>query len=172
MVASSAVGILFPMEAPHLPPDRPNGTTEARYGAVERRKQPTKMLSRWSFVGQRRGGRRDGEQDYVYVDRPGGWMALAFATLLALSLLDAWFTLDLIRSGATEANPFMRAALTLGNHAFVLIKTVITIAAVGFLCLHKNWPLGRMCLMMALYGYSALILYHLYAKHLVTTAPM
>ncbi len=159
------------MERPQSTTEATSASSESRYGAVERRQQPTKMLSRWSFKGRRIGGRRDGERDYIYVDRPGGWMALAFTALLALSLLDAWFTLDLIRSGATEANPVMRAALTLGNHAFVLIKTVITIFAVGFLCLHKNWPLGRLCMMLALYGYSVLILYHLYAQQLVSSAP-
>jgi hypothetical protein len=41
----------------------------------------------------------------------------------------------------------------------------MTILAMGFLCLHKNWPLGRLCLGIALMGYTALTAYHLYAQH-------
>ncbi len=125
------------------------------------------MFSRFLFVGRRRLGRRESEQDYVYVDRPGGWIVAAFAAVLALSLFDAWFTLDLLRRGATEANPLMRAALDLGDQPFVLIKTAMTLLALGFLCLHKNWPLGRVCLGIALLGYSALTAYHIYARHVL-----
>jgi hypothetical protein len=128
------------------------------------------MLSRWLFLGRRRGGRREGERDFVYVDRLGGWIVVAFCAVLALSLLDAWFTLDLLKRGATEANPVMRAALDLGDRAFVLIKTGITILAMGFLCLHKNWPLGRVCMGLALLGYSALTAYHLYAQQIAPPA--
>jgi hypothetical protein len=122
------------------------------------------MLSRWLFLGRRRGGRREGETAYIYVDRPGPWIVAAFAAVVALSLFDAGFTLDLLRKGATEANPVMRAALSLGDQAFVVIKTVMTVLAMGFLCLHKNWPLGRLCMGVALLGYAALTAYHLYAQ--------
>ena len=141
------------------PPVEPRGP--------DRRKRPTPMLSRFLFVGRRRGGRRGDEKDYVYVDKPGGWIVAAFVALLVLSLLDAWFTLELLKRGATEANPVMRLALDLGDRAFVLIKTVMTIVAAGFLCLHKNWPLGRACLCLALFGYTTLTAYHLYAQQQV-----
>ena len=125
------------------------------------------MLSRWLFFGRRKGGRRDGESDFVYVDRPGGWILAAFIAVVGLSLLDAWYTLDLLKRGATEANPVMRAALEISDEAFVVIKTVITVLGAGFLCLHKNWPLGRTCLVIALFGYSTLLFYHLYAQQVI-----
>jgi len=127
------------------------------------------MLSRYLFLGRRRGGRREGEEERTYVDRPGGWVIAGFFVLVGLSLLDAGFTLWLLARGATEANPVMQATLHLGAPAFVVIKTLVTILAVGFLCLHKNWPLGRVCLVLALAGYSALTLYHLYAQQLVSS---
>lgn len=125
------------------------------------------MISRFLFLGRRRGGRRSGERERIYVDRPGGWVLAAFAIVVGLSLLDATFTLYLLKRGATEANPVMRAALHLGDQSFVLIKTGVTIVAAGFLMVHKNWPLGRVCLALALLGYSALTLYHLQAQRLV-----
>ncbi len=138
-----------------------------RQGGDERRERPTPMMSRWIFRGRRRSGRRDGEREKVYVDRPGSWVIAAFFIVVGLSILDAGFTLYLLKRGATEANPVMRAALHLGDHAFILIKTSMTILAAGFLMLHKNWPLGRVCLALALFGYSALTLYHLYAQKVV-----
>ena len=135
----------------------------------DRRGRPTPMMSRFLFWGRRRHGRRDGEREKVYVDRPGPWMIAAFLIIVGLSILDAGFTLFELKQGATEANPVMRAALHLGDHAFVLIKTSVTILATGFLMLHKNWPLRRVCLTIALFGYSALTLYHLYAQSLLGT---
>ena len=135
----------------------------------DRRQQATPLFNRFMFWGRRRGGRRDGEREKVYVDRPGGWVMAAFTVIVGLSILDATFTLYLLKRGATEANPVMRAALHLGDQAFVLIKTGVTVLAAGFLIIHKNWPLGRLCLAVALLGYSALTLYHLYAQRLVHT---
>ena len=153
-------------EAPTSQPESAADASPPR--GPDRRTRPTPLLSRFLFVGRRRGGRREGERRYVYVDRPGGWIVAAFVAVLSLSLFDAWFTLDLLRRGATEANPVMRAALDLGDRPFVFIKTVMTVVALGFLCLHKNWPLGRLCLGIALLGYTALTAFHIYAQH---TAP-
>jgi hypothetical protein len=122
------------------------------------------MISRYLFRGRRRRGRRQGDERYTYVDRPGGWILAAFACVVGLSLLDAWYTLDLLTKGATEANPVMKLALDVSDRAFVVVKTLITIGGAGFLCLHKNWPLGRICLVLALLGYSVLLGYHLYAQ--------
>lgn len=139
---------------------------------IDRRQRRTPMVSRFLFWGRRRSGRRDGEQDRIYVDRPGAWVLAAFVILVGLSILDATFTLYLLKRGATEANPVMRAVLHLGDQAFVLIKTTVTVLAAGFLMLHKNWPLGRVCLGFALIGYSALTIYHIYAQRLASTLPL
>lgn len=144
-----------------------DGTDEildVSYRGPDRRVRATPMFSRFLFWGQRRSGRRDGEREKVYVDRPGGWSIAAFIVIVGLSLLDATFTLYLLKRGAEEANPVMRAALHLGDQAFVLIKIGVTALAAGFLMVHKNWPLGRLCLAVALLGYSALTLYHLWAQ--------
>ncbi len=119
------------------------------------------MISRYLFRGRRRGGRRDGETDQVYVDRPGATILGAIALVAVLSLCDAAFTLYELSQGGTEANPVMRAALSLGNTPFILIKTLVTVVGAMFLGLHKNWPLGRACLWIAVWGYLALTVYHL-----------
>ena len=128
------------------------------------------MLTRYLFRGRRRGGRRDGESDRIYVDRPGPVVIGAFLVLTILSIADAWFTLHELSVGATEANPVMQAALELGNGPFVIIKTVVTLVGAGFLALHKNWPLGRRCLVAGVLGYAALTVYHLYGVFVVIPA--
>ena len=150
-------------------PEMPESPEEdgVAYRGPDRRRRPTPMFSRFLLWGRRRSGRRDEERERIYVDRPGPWVLAAFAIVVGLSLLDATFTLYLLKRGATEANPVMRAALHLGDQAFVLIKTGVTVLAAGFLMVHKNWPLGRLCLAVALLGYSALTVYHLYAQHLI-----
>jgi hypothetical protein len=145
----------------------PSDPPEDGRAVPDRRRRRTPMISRYLLLGRRRQARRDDEGLFVYVDRPGGWILGAFVGIVGLSLLDAWYTLDLLQSGATEANPLMRAALHLGDRPFVIIKTVVTILATSFLCLHKNWPLGRVCLAAALVGYSVLVLYHLHWQALI-----
>src|SRR6188508_1918482 len=98
---------------------------EPGYRGPDRRRRPTPMISRWVLVGRRRGGRREGERAFVYVDRPGAWAFAGFFAILGLSILDAAFTLALLRHGATEANPVMQAALHLGDGPFVFIKTIV-----------------------------------------------
>jgi hypothetical protein len=137
------------------------GSPNAR-NVPDRRERPTPMISRYLFVGSRRGGRRAGETANVYVDRPGFWAIGAFVALVVLSLADGYFTLYELSRGGTEANPVMRAALELGSRGFVALKTVVTVLGAGFLCLHKNWRLGRACLWFAVAGYLMLTAWHLY----------
>lgn len=120
------------------------------------------MLSRFLVLGRRRSGRREGETDHVYVDRHGLWMYAAFVALTTLSIFDARFTLHELDLGGTEANPVMRAALELGDTAFVVLKTAATIVGAAFLVLHKTWRLGRACLVLALAAYVGLTVWHLY----------
>lgn len=141
-------------------------TTEPKRSArgpkEDRRARPTPMLSRYTLFGRRRRGRREGETENVYVDRPGPYVITAFFAITALSLLDATCTLYELSRGGTEANPIMRAALELGNHGFVFLKTILTVVGAAFLCLHKNWKLGRVSLWVAICGYTALTAWHLY----------
>jgi hypothetical protein len=153
---------------PATPPDAvPAGP---RRETADRRERPTPMLSRYFLFGRRREGRREGERERIYVDRPGAWVVVAFALVTLLSVADALFTLHELSRGGSEANPVMRAALNLGNTPFVLVKTVMTIAGAGFLALHKNWPLGRACLWFAALGYVALTAYHAYGIWVVLPA--
>lgn len=152
---------------PEVPPERAGSaapTSPPPYRGPDRRLQPTPMISRFLLFGRRRSGRRVGETENIYVDRPGGWVIAAFGALTLLSVADAWFTLFALSKGAVEANPIMLAALSLGTAGFVVVKTVVTILGGAFLCLHKNWALGRLCLWLAIAGYGAITAWHVYGQ--------
>jgi hypothetical protein len=154
--------MLAPVEDSPPPPTSSGDARERR--VTDRRMRPTPMISRYLLVGRRRAGRREGEKERIYVDRPGPWALTAFGLLTALSVADAVLTLDVIGRGATEANPLMRAALDLGNGPFVVVKTGATVVGAAFLCLHKNWALGRLCLWAALAGYLAVMVVHYHGQ--------
>ena len=147
--------------------DEAASASEPGRGHPDRRLRPTPMLSRYLFIGRRRSGRRGGETEKTYVDRPGVWVVVAFALVTVLSVADAFLTLDDLSKGAKEANPVMRAALSLGTGTFVILKTCVTVVGAAFLCLHKNWPLGRVCLGLALLAYGLLTAWHLYGQWFV-----
>jgi hypothetical protein len=138
-----------------------DAATERRESA-DRRRQRTPMVSSYLIRGRRRGGRRDGERERIYVDRPGGWVIAAFAAILLLSSVDAYLTLRMVADGGEEANPVMRFVLSLGEGSFVVVKTGLTLVGLALLSLHKTWPLGRACLWLAFGGYALVTAIHIW----------
>jgi uncharacterized protein DUF5658 len=129
--------------------------------APDRRRQPTPMISRYQFWGRRRGGRRQAEHYRIYVDRPGRWVIIACALVIALSIADAHVTLSILGDGGAEINPVMRAVLALGERPFLIVKLALTLTGAAVLYLHNTWPLGRVSVWIALGGYGALTGYHM-----------
>src|SRR5262249_48502772 len=117
------------------PRDRPEDQMMDARSGVDRRRRPTPLLSRYLLVRRRRGGRREGERERIYVDRPGPWAGVAFILLMILSIADAYSTLNLLAAGGEEANPVMAAALSLGEGAFVAAKLGLTFFGAALLCL-------------------------------------
>lgn len=134
----------------------------------DRRKTPTRALSRYTLRGRRRHNRRHEDQPQgYYVDRyEPRWLAAA-AGLMALGCIDAGITLYLLRHGALEANPLM--AVLLGRNAawFLGIKLAVTGAATLIMLSHirfnilRGVPGGRL-LLMGLALYAALVGYELH----------
>lgn len=90
-------------------------------------------------------------------------LMVALVSLLTLSCMDAFLTLELIDKGTViEANPFMAYVLRFGTTPFALIKFVITACALVVLCLLKNVKMARVCLPCAIKLYLLVVLYELY----------
>ncbi len=130
----------------------------------DRRKRPTPILSRWSFHGGRRGagGRRPGENERAFVDLYPlrDWVILT--SFLLLNLLDAHFTLIYLQRGGEEANPVAVGMLNLGMWAFIFLKGLGISAGAVFFCLLRNWRNARFGVLLVLFLYQVLLVYHLF----------
>lgn len=71
--------------------------------------------------------------NHAFVDSVFGW---GLILVCIFSLMDGVMTLELVRMGAWEANPFMRTALQQGPFFFIFTKYGLT--AAGFLFLFRN----------------------------------
>lgn len=145
-------------------PGHPCGIAAERRRGLDRRRQLTPMLSRYVFRGgRRRAVRRAEEREGAFVDLHGPGMLLVVLAILALNVLDAWFTLLFLSHGGEELNPFVQAVLDLGGHPypFVLLKTVGVGFACALLMLARNFCAARFGLAFVLVGYTILLGWHL-----------
>jgi hypothetical protein len=132
---------------------------------TDRRGRPTPMLSRHAwFGGRRRTVRRAHEREGAFVDVHGPRVLLVAVAIVALNLLDAWFTLLFLSHGGEELNPMVQLVLDLGGHPwpFLLLKTVGIGCACALLVVTKNFRPARWGMAIVLIGYSVLLCWHLY----------
>jgi hypothetical protein len=132
---------------------------------IDRRQCPTPLMSRYTLYGGRRKTVRRGEdkKDHIYVDLYSTRLLIVVMSLLLLSCLDAFLTLELIREGnAVEANPLMAYVLKYGITPFTTIKFTITSCALIILCVFKNVKITRICLPLALKMYLLVVIYECY----------
>lgn len=107
----------------------------------DRRSKPTRPVSRYTFVGRRRGTRRQTEVDNYYVDRYEASLIVLVGLIVVFCVLDVILSLRIERLGGEEWNYimsfFMQKNLTLS----IILKVVITIVCAFFLLIHKNFKL-------------------------------
>jgi hypothetical protein len=141
---------------------------------VDRRRRPTPMWSRYAlFGGRRRSVRRVEEREGAFVDVHGPRLLVLVLTIVALNVLDAWFTLLFLSHGGRELNPVVQAVLDLGAHPwpFLLMKTIGIGAACAFLALTKNFRCARFGLWFVLLGYTVLLGWHCHLLAALELAP-
>jgi hypothetical protein len=131
----------------------------------DRRRRPTPMWSRYVFFGgRRRNIRRDEEREGGFVDVHGPGVFVVILAIVALNLLDAWFTLLFLSHGGKELNPFVQYVLDFESHPwpFVILKTAGIGMASMFLAMTRNFTAARFGLWAVFLGYSILLTWHLY----------
>jgi hypothetical protein len=105
---------------------------EAGEAIVERRLRRDRRGFSWRTVvfgfthSRRRGSRRLGDADVVFVDWHHPWLFFLSVGIMLLSCVDAFFTLTLLQRGMIEANPVMAAMLGQGVALFAVSKVVMT----------------------------------------------
>lgn len=147
-----------------------NGS-ERRAGTERRTHSFITLL--YALHGRRSLGRRDTDQAKLFFDRHEAKFLFVSLCILALSSIDALFTLSLIEIGiAREANPVMLWLMQEGTHYFWTGKVVITTLALVIMLALKNYHfMHRIRVSHLLYGtlimYAVLIKYELWLFGLV-----
>jgi hypothetical protein len=79
------------------------------------------------------------------VDKQSSGIVAAVLTVIALTILDAFLTLDLVSRGASELNPIMAFYLTQGPTPFIVVKYLLTSASLFLLLTlkDKTWFRGK-----------------------------
>ena len=166
-----ARGVRVRRSQPVKPPEV-IGTHQRKGG--DRRRRPTPMWSRYVFFGgRRRHIRRDEEREGGFVDVHGPGDIVVVMAIVALNLLDAWFTLLFLSHGGKELNPFVQYLLDFETHPwpFVVLKTLGIGAACMFLAMTRNFTAARYGLWAVFLGYSALLTWHLYLLKMLQVVP-
>lgn len=128
---------------------------ERRYGPDRRLIHPLLADWKWAFRGRRRASRRAEDDAWPDVYDPRT-VATVFA-VLALSALDATFTLRLLETGAVrEANPFMDFLIRHDVQVFVNLKTALTASGLLFMVVASRARFGPIRVGTLLRGVLAL----------------
>ncbi|MDA1263644.1 MAG: DUF5658 family protein [Planctomycetota bacterium] len=147
---------------PDLAPPPPTTSIRHIKRGPDRRKEPTRRFSRFTFLGgRRRSVRRPEEVEGSYVDRYRTMVLALIAWVALMNIGDSFFTLWHLQSGGVELNPVAEALLRTGRFGFVFWKSLLIAFALLVLVMHKNFWLARCGLWVAAGGYTLLNLYHL-----------
>ena len=108
----------------------------------------------------------EGDQGY-YIDSYEKRNGMYVIAITLLSVLDAFFTLNILARGGVEVNPFMSALLAYDTTAFMVAKMLITVTGLLIVLIHINFQILKIFSMKAmlvsiLVGYGLLIGYELF----------
>jgi hypothetical protein len=138
------------------------GENSERPRGPDRRQRATPMLSRYTFHGGRRkGGRRDGEVENIYVDVYSPMLVGLLVVFFALTVIDSVSTLIYLGKGGQELNPIAQWMIDQGPLFFVLAKGILSGLCLLFVMLHKTFKPARLALGVGFAFYFLLGGYHL-----------
>ena len=107
---------------------------------LDRRKQSTPALSRFTLWGQRRAFRRKGDQERGgYVDQYHSGLLILLILPVGLNILDAVFTMMILDDGGWEMNPVVCSVIQLYGERFWVWKFAIISISLILLCLHSKF---------------------------------
>ena len=102
----------------------------AEYGEIRSDLDRRTLSWRTVFYGFMRSRRRDtrrfGETEPVFTDWHHPWLFFLATGIMLMSCMDAFFTLELLKHGAYEANPVMAALLGKSTTSFAVSKMALT----------------------------------------------
>jgi hypothetical protein len=130
---------------------------------IDRRKEPTPALSRYTFLGRRKCFRRKADQQIGgYVDHYSSTLFLFLVSIIGLNVLDAFLTMLILEVGGCELNPFVRSVMDLYGEKFWFWKYAIVSLSILLLCLHSRFRRVKTIIVGISYVYIIVVLYHVY----------
>lgn len=135
-----------------------------RRNTTDHRRTPTRPLSRYSLWGHRKKARRKAEDKNYYVDWYEPRYFILISLILALCVLDAYFTLKIIDFGGEELNRLMFVFIYKRPISALVSKYLVTAASIIFILIHKNFLVfGKIRVFYLIYAfffvYLALVAY-------------
>ena len=133
-----------------------------RRNLPDRRKQPTRILSRFTLRGRRKILRREEDQRRGgYVDRYSPSLLFFLLLIVGLNLLDALFTMMILDYGGWEVNPITRAAIEVyGDHFWVWKFSIVSVNVI-LLCLHSKFKFVKRMILGICLVYLAIVFYQI-----------
>jgi hypothetical protein len=135
---------------------------------IDRRRQPTPGLSRYTLFGKRKGLRRRIDQEKGgYVDRYSSGLFFILVLIVGLNVLDALLTMMILERGGWEINPIVQSVMDLCGEKFWVWKCGIVSLSVVLLCLHSRFRLVKeviiaiSCLYIIVVAYQVFLLLHI-----------
>lgn len=140
---------------------------EEKRSSQDRRRAPTKPLSRFTFFGRRKKARRAEEAFDYYVDKYEKQDLLLGALIIFCCFLDIFLTDRIIKFGGSEFNAMMRFLMEKGPYLAPIVKMGISLTCLFFLLIYKNFRIFkivkiRSAIYFVLWVYFALMLYEIY----------
>jgi hypothetical protein len=127
----------------------------------DRRKDPTRPLSRFTFWGRRRTFRRKSDQQKGgYVDYYNPLLFILLISAVTLNVLDAFITIIILDLGGWELNPIARSAIEVYGDKFWVWKFVIVSACVVFLCLHCKFRRAKLIIVSLNIYYTFVVFFN------------
>jgi len=142
----------------------PEGIQTERRNRIDRRQHSRKTEYLQLIGGRRKDNCRRSNQYNYFVDcyKPV-YLAVA-ASLMLLSIFDAFMTTTLLSQGGKEINVLMDAAIQIDFYLFVKVKIALTGLSIIFLTRYIHFKIFNLFkvfhfMLFALVGYTALIIY-------------
>jgi hypothetical protein len=130
---------------------------------IDRRKEPTPALSRYTFLGRRRSFRRKADRQIGgYVDCYSSTLFLFLVSIIGLNVLDAFLTMLILEVGGCEVNPFVRSVMDLYGEKFWVWKYALVSFSILLLCLHSKFKRVKAIIVGISYVYFIVVLYQVY----------
>ncbi len=132
------------------------------YTGPERRKQPTPVISAYSFwKGRRRTVTTKGPREGSFVDVYNPRLAILLLLFFFFTVVDSVSTLVYLEKGGREVNPVAQWMIDQSGDFFILTKGLLSAACILFIMVHKNFKYSRIAIIIGFSFYLALTIYHI-----------